>query len=551
MSEGETGLVMRLSVGAKLLGGFGLVIGLLMIACGLAVYNLAVLSELTERMYRHDLTIIRNLGELRSGVDSHRLATVQLADTTDATERETLTNGIRNAEATVARELAEIRSLVERPEARTLTSQFEPAWTSYKAANDQLLAAAAAGNDAEANRLRLTTTRERRTAMAGLLDQLVVLEDQVAAESAQAATQTFVAARNTTVGLFILAVLVACGIGVWLARSIGHGLRTTATTAGLIAQGDLTQTVPVRSSDEVGVLGTSFNSMVRGLRVMATEIRDGTQELAAATSEILASVTQQNASMVEQATAVSQTTATVDEVRATADQARQKGHVVATQSQGAAETAALGLSAIEAATGGMDDIRARVESIAERILQLSEQTQQVGEIITTVADLADQSNLLAVNAAIEASRAGEQGRGFAVVAQEVRSLAERSKAATVQVRTILTEIQRATNAAVLATEQGTRGAEEGARLVEQAGKTIRQLDRTIQQSAEAAQMIVASVGQVGIGMDQIAAAMSSINQSTNETTAGTRQLQRSAESINDLVQRLTDRVGRYRLDGAA
>lgn len=542
---------MRLSVGAKVLGGFGLVIFLLMIAGGIALYNLAVLSELTQRMYRHDLTIIRNLGELGTAVNNHRLASIQLADAADAAERDTLTNGVRNSEANVTQNVAELRAVIERSEAKAMMNQFESAWASYKTANDQMLAAIAAGNAAEADRLRRTTTRDRRAPMTSVLDQLVSFEDQVAADSAESAGQTYQAVRNATIGLFLLGIVVAVAMGLWLSRSIGLGLRSTAATASLIAEGDLTQTVPINSSDEVGDLGNAFNRMVRGLRGITTDIRDGSQQLAAATSEILASVTQQSASMVEQATAVSQTTATVDEVRVTAEQARQKGQVVAAQSQDAAETTSLGLAAIDTATAGMDDIRARVESIAERILQLSEQTQQVGEIITTVADLADQSNLLAVNAAIEASRAGEQGRGFAVVAQEVRSLAERSKAATVQVRTILTEIQRATNAAVLATEQGTKGADEGARLVEQAGQTIRQLDRTIQQSAEAAQMIVASVGQVSIGMDQIAAAMNSINQSTNETTAGTRQLQRSAESVNELVQRLNDRVGRYRLDGVA
>jgi methyl-accepting chemotaxis protein len=542
---------MRLSVGAKVLGGFGLVIGLLMIACGIALYNLAVLSGLTERMYEHELGIIRDIGELRSAVDSHRLATLQVPDANEAAERDTLSNSIRNSEATITRKIGELRAEVERNDARALVNQLEAAWTSYKMANDQMLAAIGAGNIDEALRLQRTTTRDRRAPLTGTLDQLLTLQDQAAAESAQAAVQTYQTVRNVTLGIFLLGMIVAIGIGLWLSRSIGLGLRTAATSASLIAEGDLTQTVPIKSTDEVGALGTAFNQMVRGLRAMTADVRDGAQELAASTSEILASVTQQSASMVEQATAVSQTTATVDEVRVTAEQAREKGQVVAAQSQDATETAARGLTAIDTATAGMDDIRARVESIAERILQLSEQTQQVGEIITTVADLADQSNLLAVNAAIEASRAGEQGRGFAVVAQEVRTLAERSKAATIQVRTILTEIQRATNAAVLATEQGTKGADEGARLVEQAGQTIRELDRTIQQSADAAQMIVASVGQVGIGMDQIAAAMNSINQSTNETTAGTRQLQRSAESMNDLVQRLTDRVGRYRLDGVA
>ena len=543
--------MMRLSVRGKLLGGFGLVVALTMLACGIAIFNLEVLSDLTERMYRQEFGGLRNLAELRTAVDSHRIATIQLADAGDEAERETLTNGLRNAEATIAREIVNLRAQLERSDVRSLLNQFEAGWSAYKAVNDQLLAALVSGNVAEADRIRRTTSRERRTAINATLDQLIAAKDQIAADAAQTSAATATTVRNVTLLLFLTSVLLAAGIGLWLARSIGSGLRSTAETAGSIAEGDLTRTVEVRSTDEIGDLGTAFNRMVRALRTMTIEIRDGAQELSAATNEILASVTQQNASMVEQATAISQTTTTVDEVRVTAEQARQRGQVVFTQSQDATEAAVLGLAAIDAATTGMDDIRAQVESIAERILQLSEQTQQVGEIIATVADLADQSNLLAVNAAIEASRAGEQGRGFAVVAQEVRSLAERSKTATSQVRTILTDIQRATNAAVLATEQGTKGADEGARLVDRAGQTIRQLDRTIQQSSEAAQMIVASIGQVAIGMDQIAAAMSSINLSTNETTAGTRQLQRSAESINELARRLTDRVSRYQLDGAA
>src|SRR5207253_8764623 len=130
-------------------------------------------------------------------------------------------------------------------------------------------------------------------------------------------------------------------------------------------------------------------------------------------------------------------------------------------------------------------IRLQMEAIAESIAGLSEQTQAISEIITTVNDLADQSNLLAVNAAIEAAKAGEQGKGFAVVAQEVRNLAEQSKQATAQVRTILGEIQRAANAAVLATEQGTRVVEGGMGLTQRAGDVIGQLADTIREASDA------------------------------------------------------------------
>ena len=143
--------------------------------------------------------------------------------------------------------------------------------------------------------------------------------------------------------------------------------------------------------------------------------------------------------------------------------------VVSDTAQEASRVAGDGVQAAQHAADGMADLREKVESIAANILALSEQSQKIGEIITTVSDLADQSNLLALNAAIEASRAGEQGKGFAVVATEIRNLAEQSKAATAQVRTILGDIQRATNATVLSTEQGTRGVDDGIRLVEKNG----------------------------------------------------------------------------------
>ena len=124
--------------------------------------------------------------------------------------------------------------------------------------------------------------------------------------------------------------------------------------------------------------------------------------------------------------------------------------------------------------------QSRVESIAENIVALSEQTQQIGEIITTVNDIAAQSNILALNASVEAARAGEYGKGFAVVAVEVRNLAEQSRQATAQVKAILSDIQKATNATVMATEEGTKQVEDGAQLAMKAGEAIEQLAEVIQ-----------------------------------------------------------------------
>jgi methyl-accepting chemotaxis protein len=174
-----------------------------------------------------------------------------------------------------------------------------------------------------------------------------------------------------------------------------------------------------------------------------------------------------------------------------------------------------------------------VESIAESILALAEQAQAIGEIIASVTDIAEQTNLLALNAAVEAARAGEQGRGFAVVASEVKTLAEQSKKATLEVRRILGETQRATSAAVMATEQGTK----------QVTATAEQVTDVVTEGARVAAQIQASAGQQAAGMTQIRQAMGNIHEATQQNLASTKQAERAAQDLNALGTKLLELVG--------
>jgi len=204
-----------------------------------------------------------------------------------------------------------------------------------------------------------------------------------------------------------------------------------------------------------------------------------------------------------------------------------------------------GKRSVEDAIEGMHRIREQMESIAGSILKLSEQSLSIGEIIATVNDLAEQSNLLAVNAAIEAAKAGEQGKGFGVVAQEVKSLAEQSKQATAQVRTILGDIQKATSAAVMATEQGTKAVAAGVRQSTEAGESIRMLADSIAEAAQAAAQIAASSQQQLAGIEQVALAMENIKQASTQNVAGTKQTEIAARNLHDLGQKLKQVVERY------
>ncbi len=329
------------------------------------------------------------------------------------------------------------------------------------------------------------------------------------------------------------------------------------TFVGSIANGDLTKRLQVNgngdhrqhdeASDDLYRLGVHLNTMVGSLSSMARQLREVASSVSAATAEILAATTQQIASTTEQDTAVTQTISTVEEVRMTVKQTAERVQAVADASRQSVTISKAGQQAVADTVDGMKTIRQRVESIAQNILMLSERTQQIGEIIATVNDIADQSKLLALNASIEAARAGEEGRGFAVVAMEVRQLAEQSRDATARVRDILNEIQQATNTAVMVTEEGSKGADTGVTLVERAGEAIRELSATIEDAAQAAIQIAGSTRQQTNGMDQLATAMSAIKQATTQTAASTRQAERSAQDLNDMARQMEQAVARYQL----
>jgi methyl-accepting chemotaxis protein len=267
-------------------------------------------------------------------------------------------------------------------------------------------------------------------------------------------------------------------------------------------------------------------------------IREAVNRLSSATAQILASTNEQAAGAQEQAAAVSQTVATVDQVAQTAAQGAQRAKGVGEAVQHALEVGQTGRRAIEDSISALDRLKEQVESTAQNILMLAEQAQAIGEIIATVNDIAEQTNLLALNAAIEASRAGEHGKGFAVVASEVKALAEQSKRATAQVRQILGEIQKATNTAVLSTEEVTRGVAAAIWAGSQTGQTINTLADTLAGAAQATVQIAASANQQATGMAQINHAMKNLDQVARQNLDATRQVERAAENINALGNRL-------------
>ena len=277
------------------------------------------------------------------------------------------------------------------------------------------------------------------------------------------------------------------------------------------------------------------------------EILLAAKSLATFADKIVVATTELATTAIETAAEVRETTATVAEVKHASQISSEQAQVVSEQAQRAAESSRAGTVAVGETIEGMKGIGAQMGEVAESIMKLSEQSQMIGGIISTVEDLAAQSKVLAVNASIEAAKAGDEGRGFTVVAQEVRSLSEQSRKATMQVRGILNDIQEAMASAVLATELAGKTVDAGVIQSTAASEAIKELGAGVAESVKAAAQIAATSQQQFAGMDQVAAAMESIKLASTHAVTSTREAEDAAQQLHELGQKLQHLAGQSKV----
>ena len=314
-----------------------------------------------------------------------------------------------------------------------------------------------------------------------------------------------------------------------------------------VAQGNLTELLAVENTEEMQQLGVDLNSMTQGLATITRQITEAAHNMANTLAEVKQAVDMQSTGATEQAASINEITASLSEIEQSSNQTMEKAKNLGVIAERTREKGETGLQAVEQSILGMKTVREKVQSIASNILELSRQTQQVGDITQVVSTLAQQSKMLALNASIEAAKAGEAGKGFAVVAAEVKNLAEQSEHSLTQVQKILQDIRHATDKAVMVTEEGTKQVDFGTNLVEQTGAIIRSLSDVIYETAVAAQQIEAAVRQEGIGIEQITAGMTEINQVTATFVHSVSQTTDAMQHLSLITTNLKDYIGIYKV----
>ncbi|HAO92719.1 MAG: hypothetical protein A2X93_03510 [Deltaproteobacteria bacterium GWC2_56_8] len=540
----------NLSTRAKLILGFGVAILFLIIVIAAAIRNISFMQGTQREIVRSDYSNSVDILMLENREDEVRVSLLTMMGAGSRADKELWHQAIK--ESTNEFDVIFSRLLERNRDNPAVLSRLEELGkihSAFRETRDSQLIPLIYGNRlAEAKRLALGVQAARHENMNRIAMDLGRNALEKANSNLEASEKSARDSIIIFVVLGVIAIVASALIAALLNSIMARPLKVVSEIAGMVASGDLTVSMTgAERQDEVGVLVRTFRSMIERLKKQTREISDAVNMLATSSSQIAATTAELASGTEQTAISVSETTATVEEVKQTATVSTQKARHVSEIAQNAVQVSQTGSRLVNETIDGIGKIKEQMEYIAETIVRLSEQNQMISEIIATVDDIAEQANLLAVNASIEASRAGEHGKGFIVVAQEIKSLSEQSKQATKQVRTILSEIQKSSSAAVMATERGSKSVDSTVRQSSGTGDAISALSASIGEASQAVLQIAASSQQQLIGMDQVALAMNNIKQATTQNAASTRQVEMTVRSLQEVGQRLKTLLDHYKL----
>src|SRR5215467_8156774 len=328
--------------------------------------------------------------------------------------------------------------------------------------------------------------------------------------------------------------------------SLQKNITDLLTVINQVARGDLSLRGIV-TNDQLGNVSDSINYMLDNFTKVLERVRKAAMEVTACSNNILVAADEMQAGATQQDQEITNTSSAVEELTVSMKQVSNNAEAA----RRALDAAEQGNRAVRDTLEGMQRIRSSVQATAKKIKSLGDRSLEISEIINVINDITEQTNLLALNAAIEAARAGEAGRGFAVVADEVRKLAEHSRSATKDIAALIKAIQAETNEAVVVMEEGTKEVESGATLADQAGRALDAISSVVRQSAELVQEISLASKQQVRGTEGVANAMQIISNITRQTSQGARQTSRTVEQLVHMSEQLNEALSQFRVSAPA
>ncbi len=517
----------------------------------LGIKGVVRLATALEQTFSNNLVSVGNIATTLNGVVAHNRGLYRLMDASKgdipAQDRERVRQNLVQELERSRAAYATYRATPLEDDERAAGDKLDQIWPTYISSSESIMALLDSGKVDEARSQLNSTNNELFRQARELIRVMVESNDRQIKEGAVAADALRASALTWMISGIVLAFIIAITVGVLITRLITRPIFQAVQSAQRIAQGDLTQAIVTDRTDEAGQLLMALSDMQGGLKSTLVEIANASDQLASAAEELSAvtdessrGLTRQNDEIQQAATAVNQMTAAVDEVASNAVSTSEA-------SRQATREAEDGRQQVEQAVSGMSAMVGEINDSTQSVVDLAGQVREIGKVIDVIRAIADQTNLLALNAAIEAARAGEQGRGFAVVADEVRALAHRTQVSTVDIEKMIGEVQTGADGAVAAMNKSLTWANDTQTLAQNAGQALQRITASVAKINERNLVIASASEEQAQVAREVDRNLLNIQDLSTQTAAGAHQTNASSQDLSRLATSFNVLVSKFQL----
>ena len=536
-----------ISLRGKLIINFLVSGGVLIAAILFCLYQLRVVGADTREITTNWLSSIQQAGEISQLRLRYRVRSLEFMLAADDEERAKIGKSLDSLDTSLGEALKKFEPLISSAEEKKVYEELLTAVAAYRTTVNDAIAKAKEGQVDAAQELRRTSWVKAADAVRDATDALQKMNRAGAEAASTRAAGNVAAATGGGLVALVVGVVIAFIATFLLSRSLGRRLSDSVAAAQLIAGGDLTGKMPAASRDEIGRLISAMTEMQMALRSALQETKSSAHSLLECSGHLNESVRQMEDSAQIQSSVASAIAANVEEVTVSINHVSDNTSEAARFAHDSDRMAKDGHDQIDKLVGRIGEVADVVRSSAEQIARLEGESEKISNIVSVIKDIADQTNLLALNAAIEAARAGEQGRGFAVVADEVRKLSERTAVSTGEIGKMVDAIQVSTREVVAQVGRGVTMVDEGVANARQAGDTIGGL----QEMAKKVSQLVADVDEAlreqASASNDVAKKVEDVAAQAEESTAIAKQTSSAADTMTKTANAMEQLVARFRI----